>query len=73
MITYRKNSLKVKVMRADKCHNSRNYTTSLANQIKEFIEDGEYSRIVDWKIIGGAATSELTCCMIYEESNPQAK
>lgn len=66
MKTYRKKSLKV--------HNifvperiCGLYSHSIARQLKEFIEKGEYARIVDIFIFGESNQS-LCCSIIYEQA-----
>jgi hypothetical protein len=67
MITYRKNSLKTKVLGHGDHHQNNSggyFTRGIALSIKEFIEKGEYSRIVDIKIIGENKT--LIAMIIYQ-------
>ena len=68
MITYRKKSLKVKIVSAESESSSQIYTSCLAFGIKRFIEKGEYSRIADIIIISGNKSASLRAVIIYEEA-----
>lgn len=67
MITYRKKSLRVHNISSKGC-NSRyeTYSEYISKKLKDFIENGEYSRIVDIKIYGKAYPDCLMCSIIYE-------
>lgn len=65
MITYRKKSLKVRNISAR--YLDGYYTEGVAKELKEFIEIGDYSRIVEI-LIFGESNESLICSIIYEQS-----
>jgi len=65
MITYRKKALKVHNIAARYADNEY-YTETVARRLKEFVESGEYRRIVDIFIYGRSDES-LVCSIIYED------
>lgn len=68
MITYKNKSLKVKILNSSSSSSRiSDHAKYLAFAIKEFIETGEYRRIVDWKIFGSESLPIAT--IIYEAKN----
>lgn len=72
MITYRNKSLKVHNIFACRCPSDGKYSHIMADSIKKFIEDGEYSRIAEIKIYGESNES-LVCSIIYESKKEKCK
>ena len=69
MQTYKKKSLKVHNIYATSAgvSYSDTYSHRIADNLKDFIEKGNYSRIAEIKIYGETNPS-LVCSIIYEES-----
>ena len=69
MQTYKKKSLKVhNIFATDRgCSGLDTYSHRIADNLKHFIEKGDYSRIADIKIYGETNAS-LVCSIIYEEA-----
>ncbi len=67
MITYKKKALKVENIYASYAR-GMNCTHYIAKHLKEFIEEGNYSRIADIRIYGGIGDS-LVCSIIYEQAS----
>jgi len=67
MITYRKKSLKVHNIYPSEDTYRKKYSHSVAEQLKDFIEKGEYTRIVEIFMYGQTNRS-LVCSIIYEQA-----
>ncbi len=68
MLTYRKKSLKVEIIKPEIRDNYGNkfITKTVAEKLREFIEEGRYSRIADIFFYGDG--HNVTCMVVYEES-----
>ena len=67
MLTYRKKSLKVHNIYPPRDTYGQKYSHCVAEQLKDFVEKGEYARIVEI-FIYGRPNRALVCSIIYEQA-----
>ena len=75
MITYRNKSLKVHIANTKTSNNSYvcDATRQLAENIRAFVEEGAYSRIVDIIIIRAENDCNQRACIIYQVAREENK
>ena len=70
MITYKKNSLATRIIRASEVTGSTYYTHFVAKKVSAFIENANYKRIVDISYFGNKDNT-LVCIIIYEKGKTE--